>query len=549
MSKFSITTAAILGGYVGNHLFNKSASTYVSYLKYSALSLLALLPFLIVWHVFLYPLYFSPLLALPQAPQSKSWKRMFTQPTGNDQLGFTDSLPDTGIYRNLDLLNREHVAITNTKGMAEFFHTRAYELEKDPMIAQFLKTFLGDGLVTAEGNVHKYQRKGLSPAFQFRHVKELAPVMWSKTCELVSLIKEDITTKRSKSATEASAVIEIGDWAARVSLDIISLAGFGSDFSSLSNPDAPLNEAYRLAFAPSNTNRFLFVASQIVPNAIIQRLPFEKTRRIRDGVAMVKTHIRHMIDERQRQMHAHVDDPSYFAKSNNKDIISVAMNIGGFSTDDLLNQSLTFLGAGHETSATAITWGVWVLSQPRHAHIQKRLREEIWARLPSPASGTPVTAEMLEALPYLDAVSKEILRVYGPIPTIGRLVIRDSVEILGVKIPKGTPVRVHPWAINRQRSLWGDRGREFDPERWLADGAKATGGADAMAFATFGHGPHGCIGKNFAIQENKAIMAALVGSFQLDLVGGDDGKIDISYGITARILGNIDVKMAILDGW
>jgi cytochrome P450 len=134
------------------------------------------------------------------------------------------------------------------------------------------------------------------------------------------------------------------------------------------------------------------------------------------------------------------------------------------------------------------------LSEPKHAHIQEKLRKEIRANLPSPNSGIPIDADMIDRLPYLEAVSKESMRVYGPIPMIGRVAAVDT-DICGVSIPKGTNVRVHPWAVNKAKNLWGEDAKEFKPERWLEGKDAANGGAETLAYLTFGHGPRGCIGR------------------------------------------------------
>ena len=72
--------------------------------------------------------------------------------------------------------------------------------------------------------------------------------------------------------------------------------------------------------------------------------------------------------------------------------------------------------------------------------------------------------------------------------------MRDT-QLCGLKIPKGTIVRAQPWAINKSKHLWGEDAKEFNPERWMVGDKKANGGADNLAFLTFSHGPHGCIGK------------------------------------------------------
>lgn len=102
---------------------------------------------------------------------------------------------------------------------------------------------------------------------------------------------------------------------------------------------------------------------------------------------------------------------------------------------------------------------------------------------------------MIDHLPYLDAVTRETLRIRPPLPAIGRISTVDT-SLGNLAIPKGTHVSVNPWATNKARHLWGDDAREFRPERWLVGDRAATGGAEEMlAFVTFGHGPRGCIGR------------------------------------------------------
>lgn len=141
-----------------------------------------------------------------------------------------------------------------------------------------------------------------------------------------------------------------------------------------------------------------------------------------------------------------------------------------------------------------MTFAIQLLSQPKYSHIQSKLRAEIRASLPSPSSGISVDADMVDSLPYLEAVSKEAMRVYSPIPMLGRVALFDT-DICGLRIPKGTNVRVHPWATNKAKHLWGDDAREFKPERWLQGKDAANGGAETLAYMTFGHGPRGCIGR------------------------------------------------------
>ena len=269
----------------------------------------------------------------------------------------------------------------------------------------------------------------------------------------------------------------------------------------------------------------------------------------------------------------------------NPDILSVALTSGGFSDDDLANQLMTFLVAGHETSAAALSFSIYELC--RHPHIQARLREEVSAHLGPCLSSSedgvgdeksnPITADLIDAMPYLSAFVAEVLRLWPPIPITIRVADCDS-SILGQHIPKGTVVMVSPWAMNRSSLLWGADSLEFKPERWLGrgggDGGKDstngngrtisgadakvgfgangngqqvnnTGGAESnFAQMTFLHGPRSCIGQGFAVGELKCLVAAWVWSFKETRFTGEGYEMKVVNGIAARP-GGLEVRVKV----
>lgn len=289
-------------------------------------------------------------------------------------------------------------------------------------------------------------------------------------------------------------------------------------------------------------------------------LPVKKNTIIRGAVRVVTEFVRTRLREKKLELDAKTDNIGS-EEDSQKDIISVAMETGAFTIEDLVNQSKTLLGAGHETSATAVTWGIYLLSLPCYSHIQSRLRAEIRAHLPPPDSGEPITSDMLDNLPYLNAVSKEIMRVHAPVPMVARQANEDT-DICGVRIPKGTDVRVHVWAVNKSKKLWGEDARVFRPERWLED---VHGGAESLSYLTFGYGPRSCIGRGkyyfwivsnlanggtgFAQGENKALLAALIGSFDFKPAAGQPRDLEIVFAVTAKIMGGLKVEATVVEGW
>jgi cytochrome P450 len=146
---------------------------------------------------------------------------------------------------------------------------------------------------------------------------------------------------------------------------------------------------------------------------------------------------------------------------------------------------------------------------------------------------------LLESLPYLNAVCKEVLRIYPTIPVSARCAVRDTF-ILGQLVPKGTTVFVAPWSVNRNPKIWGEDAEAFRPERWLDT---PNGGASSnYAFLTFFHGPRSCIGQNFARAELRALVAALVGEFEIRMADPNE-KVRVGGTITIKPVDKLKLKL------
>src|SRR5262249_34299495 len=135
------------------------------------------------------------------------------------------TLPHNGIIRYLGLLNQERLLITGPKALAEVLVTRNYEFQKPPNMRTSIGRILGVGILWAEGDEHKIQRRNLMPAFAFRHVKDLYPIFWSKGRESALAMARAIEQDAARTPeTKGKAAMEVGSWASRATLDIIGLA-------------------------------------------------------------------------------------------------------------------------------------------------------------------------------------------------------------------------------------------------------------------------------------------------------------------------------------
>lgn len=318
---------------------------------------------------------------------------------------------------------------------------------------------------------------------------------------MILQIREELAS----TPTTQSSVVDITSWVNRAALDIIGIAVLGIDFTALQDPDSKLTDAFAAMAEPSTTSTIIFMLSIMISPWVVKLFPGGKAREIRHGAQYVKAHVKDIIRQRESETEEQ--------KEARKDLLSVAWSKGSFTTDHRVDQARTFLGAGHETTATSVQLALYILTRPENLPVQQRLREEIFRQqklssAESLADGEIMSVQTVNQLPYLDAVSKECLRFYAPSPFSKRIAVRDTI-IQGVHIRKGTPLLIPNWAVNRSRDLWGEDATEFRPERWLNDSERPTGGADALAFQSFSFGVRGCIGKGKGMRQRVPIRLEL----------------------------------------
>ncbi|KAJ5347212.1 hypothetical protein MYU51_004437 [Penicillium brevicompactum] len=501
--------------------------------------------FKVLYQFSLYPEYFTPLKHI-QTPPERTWLR------GNTESFFLET-PYIGLekwtktMRNDDLLryyvvgNLERVMCTSPKALSELLVTKVYDFEKPEIIRESLRRVTGDGILLAEGEEHKIQRKNLMPAFAYRHIKDLYPVFWAKSVEMVNLIQEDLNNPSRKTASKSDNTIRIDTWASRTTLDIIGVAGMDNDFDSLRNPDNKLNQSYRQIMSPPSAfMKTLFVIGMLFGKPTwTNRLPTARNKEIIDSGEVIRNVARQMI----RQKKAKMEDPTAEAGI---DIISVALKSGTFDEENLVDQSMTFLGAGHETTATALQWAIYALC--KNPNVQSKLRDEIRANLPSPDDSTPITAAQIDNLPYLNAVCNEVLRYYPSVPATIRKAVRDT-SLAGKHIPKDTLFIIAPRILNRMEEFWGEDADKFNPERFMGPGKANTGGATSnYAFLTFLHGPRSCIGQGFAKAELACMVATMVGRYHIELKF-PNAKLEVREGATVCPRDGVITLMTKLEGW
>ncbi|KAJ7599397.1 cytochrome P450 [Mycena floridula] len=419
------------------------------------------------------------------------------------------------------LLCSQHLVTVDPKALAHIL-TNATMYPKSPAEVDNWIKLLGGGLLAAQGDQHKHQRRILNPAFGPAQIRELTSIFFEKSLQLRDVWLSEIAKSNGKSA-----IIDVHPGLNCVTLDIIGLAGFNVEFGSL-NPDAPHNELHvavtELLQTENGTNIGDIIHHFLPWTRIIDTETSRRMARARKSMQAVGM-------ELINQAKTAAEGEGVAARPN-RDILSLLVRANAAETNghqklsdpDMLSQIPTFILAGHETTSSAVSLILYALTL--HMDIQSKLREELVAV----DSNTPSMDE-LNALPYLDAVIKESMRVHAPVVVLGRVATQDDIiplcdgvldrygkPVTEISIKKGEDIAIPLLYVNKSPEIWGDDAELFRPERWQ-DIPKATAGVPSIwnHLMTFSAGPQSCIGYRFAVTEMKALVFTLVRAFEFEL--------------------------------
>ncbi|KAG8878195.1 hypothetical protein FRB98_006327 [Tulasnella sp. 332] len=415
----------------------------------------------------------------------------------------------------------KHLVTADPKAMS-FILSHPTEFSKPMRGLKGTRYLLGTGLLAAEGLEHKKQRKILNPAFNMSAIRDISPTLIQVSQQLVEAWKRELSCSNTPDAVKE---FDITDWASKAALDIIGLAGFGYKFNSIEKQSDEL--AMSFIKLVGGISSFGFEDMVII---LIPALRFLHTSRMRHRATIRRRVGAEIIAEKKAEVELLGTDDLLHSKDLLSILIRANMNENEaerLDDDTLLAETSTFILAGHETVATAMSWGLLALA--RAPAVQSRLRDELLA-FPSDSP----TMDELNAMPYLDNVVKEILRLTPPIPTTKRIIKTDAIiplafpvvgkdgkEIFELFVRRGDSVRLHNYASNTRKDLWGDDALEFRPERFekLPEAVNEVPSVFAH-LSTFASGPRGCIGWRLAVLEMQALLFTLIRTFQFDVVPG-----------------------------
>ncbi|KAJ3535832.1 hypothetical protein NMY22_g6302 [Coprinellus aureogranulatus] len=393
-----------------------------------------------------------------------------------------------------------------------------------PGAARFgLSQILGDGVLVTEEDKHKQQRRIMNPAFGAAQIRELTGIFVEKAIELRDVWMSQVQGKEVET-------INVLAWLSRMTLDVIGLAGFNYKFNALAQGEdaSELMKAFSKVFESNTTFSLIPFLRGYLP--WLRWIPAERDREAKEARATMDRIGRGLLEETKAELKksGKVDKDSL----KSRDLLSILVR-ANMATDvpehqrmsdaDVLAQVPTFLVAGHETTSTSTTWALYALSND--LEVQKKLREELLE-----VSTDNPTMDELNALPYLDAVVRETLRVHAPVASTIRVAVKDDTIPLStpvtdttgqvheyLEIKKGQTLFIPIVPINREEGIWGEDSHEFKPERWTSvpPAAGAIPGVWGNSL-TFLGGPRACIGYRFSVVEMKAILFTLIRAFEFE---------------------------------
>lgn len=421
---------------------------------------------------------------------------------GRDRLGLFKRMAEAGDVVGMHFGPFPGILFNKPEHVQSILVEHAYDFDKGLAIHNAFRAPIGDGIFSSEGDFHRHQRKLMAPSFQPRHIASYADIM-SHYGEQIAQTWSDNT------------VVDINQQMTNLTMSIIGKVLFDADV---------FTEADELGAAMGVTLEYAsHTLSQMFP--FPYSWPTQRNRRTKKAVDVLRMRIQRFIDERRSSAGERNDFLSILLQARDEDGQPM-------SDQQVLAECLTLFGAGHETTATALTWTWYQICQ--YPEIYQRLQQEVDRVL---QGRTPTYADLAQ-LPYCLQVFKETLRVYPPAYLFSRTALHD-VEIDGYRLAKGQVVLLSPYTLHLRPDNF-PHPEEYDPERFTPEREKKL---PRHAYLPFGAGPRICIGNHFAMMEGHILLAALVQRVHFSLVPGQRIVPDPVHHLTLRPAGAVNLNV------
>ncbi len=419
----------------------------------------------------------------------------------SQQGGLFEAAAEHGDVVRLQLLGMGDLYLVSSPALVEeLLVDPDNQFQKATQSKEDLQSLIGEGLILSDGELWERQRERIEPAFYMDRIKGYTETM---TAEI----------ERAAADWADEPTVDIEAEMKALTLRILVTSMFGSE---INYEDRGIRETVTQLQEPGEP------AKQPIARMVPQWVPIPMWRRYKQGIDEMESVIETFIEARRGEVDEHDDLLSMLLAGTDEE--------GEEMSEKLVRDELmTFLFAGHETTATALTFSWFLLAQ--HPDVERRLTEELDTVL----DGRQPTFEDLPQLEYTEKVLKEAMRIYPPVPTVPREPT-EATTLGGYRIPAGATVGASQWVIHRDERFWDDP-QAFCPKRFDSESDRPD-----FAYFPFGGGPRRCIGQQFAMVEAKLILARLAQQYTVELVSDPD--VDLSVSITTRPLEPIKMRIA-----
>ena len=423
---------------------------------------------------------------VPPGPRGKQVLGFFGRGSFGGTLQFLEhTARQYGPVSSFLILNKRIFVVDDAELIKDILVTRQHEFQRDSG-AQLLKELVGDAMITREEPLHRERRRLLQPAFHKEQIASYADIM----------VRESELFSRE---WNPGATVNIRNEMRRLTLNIVGTSLFGVDFRSGA---AEVAEVLQRTALRSRWLAPLFPFLEPVARTY---------RRLRPNAPSP-------VFRRERETLDRIIDPILRTRkqSGTKDMISLLLSArdesgAALSEGDVRNEIVTFVLAGHETTATALTWTWYLLA--KHPPVRNQLQSELDTVL----GERRATLEDAQSLSYTNMVFQEAMRLYPPALAFARRAKTD-LELGGYRVPKGTSIFLSPY-ITQRNPRYFESPDEFKPERWRSIDIPK------FAYFPFGGGAKMCIGDSFAKLEGLLVLATLARYWEPECVDNDDARV------------------------
>jgi cytochrome P450 len=362
-----------------------------------------------------------------------------------------------------------------------------------------VRTLVGDGLVTAEGEHWRRQRRMMQPQFHRQHLASL-------TNHMVEAIEDGMSEWDSIAASGEA--FNIAKAFNKITMNVIVRTMFGTDLNSIETDEMG--------------NRVDFVLSRMLQEMVLGSLPdwipVPGRVKYQEAIAYIDKYIYSLIEKRRRE-------PNH----ENADVLTMLLNLVDDETGEqmsdkqLRDEAITVFLAGYETTSVSMTWASYMMTQ------YPEVAQKLAAHVDNVLEGQIPKFEDLMQLTYPRMVMEEVMRLSPPVFFVARTAVEDDM-IGGYPIKAGDFVAIIPLTIHRHPDFWQDADK-FDPERFTPENIK---GRHPQAWLPFGAGQRSCIGKDFALMEGPLILTRLAQRYTLKAVPEHQPKPAMSMTLSTK---------------